>query len=238
MKYISLIVALNANPRSQPGEARNISTNQIPPPDKSVWFSLISVMRKLFLTAVTGITCLGLITPSLVAKDTAKNAPVTPNIEKTIKSSYGHRKDNYCFIFAKNFAEKLHEAYGISSEIVTFCFAAWPVTGHVYVTYELNGERWAIDNEMAAPVKITGKTPGDWSAQLVNVPKKSLSIDHVIHVPTKSEKEKQYLDGYYEYMLYDLKHNPVWKWSEEDGNPKNNPMQKVIRSIAGLFGKD
>ena len=80
-------------------------------------------MRKLFLTVVTAITCLGLITPSLVA-NTANNAPVTANIEKTIKSSYGYRKDNYCFIFAKNFAEKLDKKHGIPSKIVTFFFAA------------------------------------------------------------------------------------------------------------------
>ena len=143
-------------------------------------------MRKLFLTAVTASTCLGLITPSLVA-NTAKNAPVTANIEKTIKSSYGHRKDNYCCIFAKNFAEKLHKKHGIPSKIVTFFFAAWPVTGHVCVTYELDGERWAIDNEMAAPVKVTGKTPADWLAQLTDLPKKSILIDRVIDVPKKRD---------------------------------------------------
>jgi len=124
--------------------------------------------RKLFLTAATAVTCIGPITPSLVAKDTAKNAPVTPNVEKTIKSSYGYRKDNYCFIFARNFADELHKKHGIQSKIVSFFFAAWPLTGHVYVTYELNGERWVIDNEMAAPVRVTGETPGDWSAQLVD----------------------------------------------------------------------
>jgi hypothetical protein len=154
-------------------------------------------MRKLLLTAVTVITWLGLITPSLAAKDTAKNALVTPNIEKTIKSSYGYRKNNHCFIFAKNFAEKLHKKHGLPSKIVTILFAAWPQTGHVYVIYELNGERWAIDNEMAAPVKVTGKTPADWLAQLEDLPKKSILIDLVIDVPTKSEKEKQFLDGLY-----------------------------------------
>jgi hypothetical protein len=194
--------------------------------------------RKLFLTAVTAITGLGPITPSSVAEDTAKNAPVTPNIEKIIKSSYGYRKDKYCFIFAKNCADKLHKKHGIPSKIVTFVLAAWPVTGHVYVTYELNGERWAIDNEMATPVKVTGKTPGDWSAQLVDLPKKSLLIDHVIDVPTKSEKEKQFLDGLYKAMLYDLQHNPIWKWSEDDDNPKKNPMQKIFRSISKLFEKN
>ena len=193
-------------------------------------------MRKLFLTAVTAITCLGLITPSSVAKDTAKNAPVTPNIEKTIKNSYGYRKDNHCFIFAKNFAEKLHKKHGIPSKIVTFFFAALPETGHVYVTYELNGERWAIDNEMAAPVKVTGKTPTDWLAQVQDLPKKSIVIDLVIDVPSKSEKEKQFLDGFYKYMLYDLRHNPIW--SEDDDNLKKNPMQKIFRSISKLFEKN
>lgn len=67
---------------------------------------MISKIRKLFLTAGTAITWLGLVTPSLVAKDTAKNAPVTTNIEATIKTSYGYAKDYYCFIFAKNFAKK------------------------------------------------------------------------------------------------------------------------------------
>src|SRR5215472_16726052 len=103
-------------------------------------------MRKLFLTAVTAISCLGFIEPKLVA-DIAKNVTVTANIEKTIKKSYGYRKDNYCFIFAKNFAENLHKRHGIPSKIVTFSFAAWPVTGHVCVTYEVSGERWTIDNE-------------------------------------------------------------------------------------------
>jgi hypothetical protein len=194
-------------------------------------------MRKLFLTVVIAITCLGLITPSLVA-NTAKNAPVTANIEKIIKSSYGYRKDNYCFIFAKNFAERLHNKHGIPSKIVTFFFAAWPLTGHVCVTYEFNGERWAIDNEMAAPVKVTGKTPADWLAQLTDLPKKSISIDRVIDVPTKSEKEKRFLDGFYENMLYDLQHNPIWKSSEDDDNIKRNPLQKVFRSISKLFGKN
>jgi hypothetical protein len=194
--------------------------------------------RKLFLTAATAITCLGLITPSLVAKDTAKNAPVTPNIEKAIKSSYGYRKDNYCLIFAKNFAEKLHKKHGIPSKIVTFFFAAWPQTGHVYVTYELNGERWAIDNEMAAPVKVIGETPGDWLTQLQDLAKKSILIDLIIDVPTKSEKEKQFLDGFYKYMLYDLKQNPIWKWSEDDDNLKKHPMQKIFRSISKLFEKN
>jgi hypothetical protein len=173
-------------------------------------------MRKLVLTAVTAITWLGLITPSLVA-NTAKNVPVTANIEKIIKSSYGYRKDNYCFIFAKNFAEKLHKTHGIQSKIVTFFFAAWPVIGHVCVTYELNGERWAIDNEMAAPMKVTGKTPADWLAQLTALPKKSILIDRVIDVPVRSEKEKQFLDEFYGNMLNDLKHNPIWKSSEDDG---------------------
>jgi len=199
---------------------------------------LISKMRKLFLTAVTAITWLGFITPSVVAKDIAKNALVTPNIEKTIKSSYGYDKDNHCFIFAKNFSEKLHKKHGIPSKIVTFFFAAWPETGHVYVTYELNGERWAIDNKMAAPVKVTGKTPADWSAQLQDLPKKSILIHLVTDVPTKSEKEKQYLDGFYKYMLYDLKHNPRWKWSEDDDNLKKNPIQRIFRFISKLFGKN
>ena len=194
-------------------------------------------MRKLFLTVVTAITCLGLITPSLVA-NTANNAPVTANIEKTIKSSYGYRKDNYCFIFAKNFAEKLDKKHGIPSKIVTFFFAAWPLTGHVCVTYEFNGERWAIDNEMAAPVKVTGKKPADWLAQLTELPKKSILIDRVIDVPTKSEKEKQYLDELYENMLYHLKHNPIWESSEDDDNLKNNPLQKIFRSISTLFEKN
>jgi hypothetical protein len=238
VRYVGPSSALNANARSQRAEGRNIPTNQIPPPDKTRWFPLISKMRKLFLTAVTVITWLGLIPPSLVARDIAKNAPVTPNIEKTIKISYGHRKDNHCFIFAKNFAEKLHKTHGIPSKIVTFFFAAWPETGHVFVTYELNGERWAIDNEMAAPVKVTGKTPAQWSAQLQDLPKDSILIDLVIDVPTKSEKEKQYLDAFYKYMLYDLKHNPIWKWSEDDDNLKKNPMQKIFRSISKLFGKN
>src|SRR5215469_15200897 len=195
-------------------------------------------MRKLFLTAVTAITCLGLITPSSVAKDTAKNAPVAANIEKTIKSSYGYGRNNYCFIFAKNFSEKLHKKHRIPSKIVTFFFATWPVTGHVCVTYELNGERWAIDNEMVAPIKVTGKTPADWLAQVTDLPKKSILIDRVIDVPTKSEKEKQYLDELYENMLYDLKHNPVWESSEDDNNLKNNPLQKIFRSISKLFEKN
>jgi hypothetical protein len=194
-------------------------------------------MRELFLTAVTVITWLGFITPSLVA-NTANNAPVTANIEKTIKSSYGYRRDNYCFIFAKNFAEKLHKKHGIPSKIVTFAFAAWPVTGHVCVIYELNGERWAIDNEMVAPIKVTGKTPADWLAQLTDLPKKSILIDRVIDVPTKSEKEKQYLNESYENMLYDLKHNPIWKSSEDDDNLKNNRLQKIFRSISTLFEKN
>ena len=194
-------------------------------------------MRKLFLTVVIAITCLGLITPSLVA-NTANNAPVTANIEKTIKSSYGYRKDNYCFIFAKNFAEKLDKKHGIPSKIVTFFFAAWPLTGHVCVTYEFNGERWAIDNEMTGPVKVTGKTPADWLAQLTDLPKKSIVIDRVIDVPTKSEKEKQYLDELYENMLYHLKHNPIWESSEDDDNLKNNPLQKIFRSISTLFEKN
>ena len=199
---------------------------------------MISKMQKLFLTAVTAIMCLGLMTPSLVAKDTAKSAPVTPNIEKIIKSSYGYRKDNHCFIFAKNFAEKLHREHGIPSKIVTFVFAAWPETGHVYVAYELSGERWAIDNEMAAPVKVTGKTVADWLAQLEDLPKKSILIDHVIDVPAQSEKEKQFLEGFYKYMLYDLHHNPMWKQSEDDDNLKKNPMQKIFRSISKLFEKN
>ena len=194
-------------------------------------------MRKLFLTAVSAIAGLGLITPSLPA-NTAKSAPVSENIEKTIKSSYGYHKDNYCFIFAKNFAEKLHRKHGIRSKIVTFAFAAWPVTGHVCVIYELNGERWAIDNELTAPVRVTGKTPADWLAQLTQLPKKSILIDRVIDVPTKSAKEKQFLDEFYNYMLYDLKHNPVWRWSEDDDNQKKNPIQKVFRSISKLFEKD
>jgi hypothetical protein len=197
-----------------------------------------SKMRKLFLTAVTAITWLGLITPSLVAKDAAKNTSVTPNFEKTIKASYGYGKDSYCFIFAKNFSERLHKKHGIPCKIVTFFFAAWPEIGHVYVTHELNGERWAIDNEMAAPVKVAGRTPTDWSAQLQDLPKKSILIDRVIAVPTKSEKERQYLDGFYKYMLYDLKHNPIWKWSGDDANLKKNPMQKIFRSISKLFGKN
>ena len=195
-------------------------------------------MRKLFLTAVTTTTWLGLISPSLVAKDAAKNAPVTQNSEETIKTSYGYAKDSYCFIFAKNFAERLHKKHGIPSKIVTFFFAAWPDIGHVYVSYELNGERWAIDNEMAAPVKMAGKKPADWSAQLQNLPKKSILIDRVIDVPTKSKEEKEYLDGFYKYMLYDLKLNPIWKWSEDDDNVKKNPMQKIFRSISKLFGKN
>ena len=91
---------------------------------------------------------------------------------------------------------------------------------------------------MAAPVKVAGKTPADWSAQLQDLPKKSILIDRVIDVPTKSEKEKQYLDGFYIYMLYDLKHNPLWKWSEDDDNLKKNPMQKIFRFISKLFGKN
>ena len=224
MKYIFLIAALLGAFSLAPGAETIILR--------------FGSFRKLFLTSVTAITCLSPITPSSVAKDTAKNAPVTANIEKTIKSSYGYRKDNYCFIFAKNFADRLHENNGVPSKIVSFVFAAWPVTGHVYVTYELDGERWAIDNEMNAPVKVTGKTPADWSAQLVDLPKKSILIDHVIDVPTKSEKEKQFLDGFYKYMLYDLQHNPIWKQSEDDDNPKKNPMQKIFRSISKLFEKD
>ena len=134
--------------------------------------------------------------------------------------------------------KKLHKKHGIPSKIITFFFAAWPETGHVYVTYGLNGERWAIDNEMAAPVKMAGKKPADWSAQLQNLPKKSILIDRVIDVPTKSKEEKEYLDGFYKYMLYDLKLNPIWKWSEDDDNVKKNPMQKIFRSISKLFGKN
>lgn len=141
---------------------------------------------------------------SLIARDLSKNPTATVNLDKTIKSSYGYSKENYCYIFAKNFAEKLYKEHGVPSRIVTFGFAAWPIAGHVYVTYVIDGQRWAIDNEMAAPRKVKGATPADWTSQLQDVPKKNLIIDVIVDVPPKSEEESKYIREYYRYMLDDL----------------------------------
>lgn len=159
-------------------------------------------------------------------------------LRRQLKPATGTLRTTTALFLLRISPKKLHKKHGIPSKIITFFFAAWPETGHVYVTYGLNGERWAIDNEMAAPVKVTGKTPADWLAQLQDLPKKSILIDLVIDVPNKSEKEKQYLDGFYKYMLYDLKHNPIWEWREDDDNLKKNAMQKIFRSISKLFGKN
>ena len=68
----------------------------------------------------------------------------------------GHGTKNKCSVYAITLTSVLAER-GIKSAWVAVKWAGSD-TGHSFVIFEKGGKLWAIDNEMAKPVRVSGKT--------------------------------------------------------------------------------